>query len=98
MTRPEGKRLTARKVQQAKPPKHGETTLNDPAVPGLHLRITANNVRTWGLLYRVNGKRRRVKLGRYPSLGLADARKKAQATLRDVAPGDWHRGGGPPWT
>ncbi len=84
MTRPEEKRLTARKVQQAKPPKQGETTLNDPQVAGLHMRITKNGVKTWGLLYRVNGKRRRVKLGRYPTLGLKDARQKAQATLRDV--------------
>ena len=81
-------KLTARAVESARPPKTGEKTVNDPAVAGLHLRITASGVKTWAVLYRVDGRRRRLTLGRYPRLGLADARKKAQETLRDVALGE----------
>ena len=87
MANTEPKRLTARVVETAKPLKKGERTINDPSVPGLHLRITSTGIKTWAVLYRVNGRRRRLTLGRWPTLGLADARKKAQETLRDVALG-----------
>ena len=50
-------KLTARAVESARPPKTGETTVNDPAVPGLHLRITASGIKTWAVLYRVDGRR-----------------------------------------
>ena len=49
----------------------------DAETPGLCLRITSDGVKTWALIYRHHGRKRRLTLGRFPDLGLADARGKA---------------------
>jgi integrase len=62
--------------------------LPDDLVPGLALRVTPSGVKTWSLRYRMEGGRRarvrRLTLGTYPTVKLADARKKAQAARRKV--------------
>jgi integrase len=57
--------------------------------PGLELRVHGDGVRSWRLLYRLPGapRRRSIKLGRYPDLGLAEARKLAQKKLALAADG-----------
>ena len=65
--------------------------LPDDNVPGLALRVTPGGVKTWSLRYRMEGGRagrvRRLTLGTYPRLSLAEARKKAQKALRAVDSG-----------
>jgi integrase len=56
-------------------------------VPGLRLRISAT-VATWNLAIRdSNGKPRRFSLGRYPALGLKEAREKARAEREKIRSG-----------
>ena len=52
-----------------------QTDYFDAQVTGLALRVTSGGTRTWTLLHGM--PRRRVTLGRYPSLSLAAARAKA---------------------
>jgi integrase len=52
-----------------------QTDYFDAAVSGLALRVTSQGTKSWSLLYGT--PRRRVTLGRYPSLSLAGARAKA---------------------
>ncbi len=60
----------------------------DTMVPGLHLRINLDGGKVWHLRFRLtNGMQRRFKLGLYPALPLADARKVALAALDVVAKG-----------
>ena len=47
---------------------------------GLALRVTPAGSRTWYLFYAVGRTSRRVKLGTWPSMGLADARISARDT------------------
>ena len=42
---------------------------------------------SWSVRYSVNGRDRRLTVGPYPGIGLADARKKAVATIGQVAAG-----------
>jgi integrase len=51
--------------------------------PGLELRVSPKGTRSWRLLYRLagSGRRESIKLGRYPDLSLADARKLASDKL-----------------
>jgi integrase len=58
----------------------------DAATPGLSLRVTSEGVKSWTVLYRVDGKQVRHTLGRYPGVGLADARRKA-ADARELVAG-----------
>jgi integrase len=50
-------------------------------VAGLSLRISARGIRSWSLMVRVGTRQRRLTLGRFPDLSLADARKRARAAL-----------------
>lgn len=53
---------------------------------GLSLRVRPSGVRTWFLCYRHARRYRRFTIGRYPEIGLAEARKRALAGLRDGDP------------
>jgi hypothetical protein len=74
-------------VQPLKPPARGSTFYFDREVPGLALRITAANVRTWTLFHRAARRQRCFKLGRHPDLSLADAREAARNARSLVAKG-----------
>jgi len=60
-------------------------------VPGLECCVSPKGTKSWRLLYRVAGdparKRRSLGLGRYPVVGLADARQRATLALRDASDG-----------
>ena len=58
-----------------------QTDYWDLLTPGLCVRVSGStNKRTWYVRYRANGKHRRLKLGTYPALSLADARDAARRT------------------
>src|SRR5438094_720519 len=57
-------------------------------LPGFGLRVTPNGVKTWTVIYRnASGRLRRLTLGKYPLISLADARKAAHKALASVVQG-----------
>ena len=56
-------------------------------VPGLFLLHHPSGEKSWALLYRSHGIQRKLTLGSYPTIGLADARRLARAALGEVAKG-----------
>jgi integrase len=56
----------------------------DERIPGFGMRVSKVGTKTFMLMYRHRGRSRRLTLGRYPVLSLADAREKALAALRQV--------------
>ena len=80
-------KFTTRSLDALKPPAEGRVEFWDMDTPGLGLRISDRGRRSWTLMYRVKGRQRRMTLGTYPSLSLADARHNARDHLRDVAHG-----------
>ena len=79
-------RLTDSRILAAKPTDGLRLELHDDKVTGLVLRITAVGKRTWSVVYRrrSDGLRRRLTLGPYPIVSLADARRRAQVELSRV--------------
>jgi integrase len=67
--------LTDRFCASAKSTGAPQTDYFDESVSGLALRVTTGGTKAWTLLY--GSPRRRVTLGRYPSLSLAGARARA---------------------
>lgn len=65
------------------------TDFTDPETKGLSLRVTPAGAKSWSLLYRRKGdaKKRRVTLGEFPAIGLADARAKAEANKVKITAG-----------
>jgi integrase len=60
----------------------------DGKVPGLSVRVFSSGRRSWYLKYRQDGRQRRYKLGDFPALGLARARREAEkmrVAVRDGA-------------
>ena len=51
---------------------------------GLTFTLSAKGVAAWVLRYRIAGKQRELTLGRYPDLGITDARKLAAAKRVEV--------------
>ncbi len=80
-------KLTAAAVERVKPPASGRTEYWDALLPGFGLRVTANGAKSWCVMYRVGGRRRRYTLGTFPRLKLAKAREKAQTAFDDVDKG-----------
>jgi integrase len=82
-------RITAIRLQNLKPPASGVAELWDEICRGLCLRVFPSGKATWTYRYRPRdgGARRRVRLGEYPSLGLSEARKRADRERGDVANG-----------
>ncbi len=81
-------RLTAIGVERINPPSSGRVEYFDTAFPGFALRVTDKGSKSWVLFYRLGGRQRRLTLGTYPALGLADAHKAAKEALREVVKGN----------
>ncbi|WP_411892546.1 tyrosine-type recombinase/integrase [Yoonia sp. SDW83-1] len=65
--------LTPRMLASLKPKKK-EYTLFDGGCPGLAVRVQPGGAMSWVTWQRAEGKTRRITLGRYPNLGLEEAR------------------------
>ena len=76
------KALTAKAVENLKPPNSGKIEVPDGVVPGLALRVSYTGIKSFILSMRVNGKLMRRSLGKFPEISLAEARTKA-ANLKD---------------
>jgi integrase len=84
------RRLTEAGIQKIKAPASGRLAIADAIVPGLWLRITANDTRSWSVMYRAAGRRspQRVTIGRWPAIGVAEARQRARDMLLAVERGE----------
>ena len=82
--------FTDRQISALKP-KQERYEKVEPGRTGLRIRVTPRGVKTWGYLYRFEGRQKRLVFGTYPVMGvakahsaLADAREKL---LAGVDPG-----------
>ena len=74
-------KLTAARIRTLKTPgRHGDGD-------GLHLKISETGARSWILRVVIAGKRRDIGLGRYPDVGLAQAREAAAKHRSLIAAG-----------
>lgn len=81
-------KLTAAAVERIKPPSAGRVEYFDAMLPAFGLRVTERGHKSWIVFYRVGGRQRRMTLGSYPALTLAEARKDARNALRRAAEGN----------
>jgi len=59
----------------------------DGKIAGLYLVLQPSGAKSWALRYRAAGKPAKLTLGPYPTLDLANARRRAQEALGEVAGG-----------
>lgn len=90
-------KLTTKGVESIKPdPKKDRVDYFDAILPGMALRVTKSGSKSWVVYYRSpveidrrgQPKVKRYTIGKYPRLGLADAREEAGSVMRRVDEGD----------
>ena len=87
MAERQGERFTSRWIETVKVKARSDFT--DPKTPGLILRVTPNGAKSWAFLYRRQSdqRRRRVTLGKFPVMGLKEARVAVAGYLKGIAAG-----------
>ncbi|SFP35436.1 tyrosine-type recombinase/integrase [Tranquillimonas alkanivorans] len=81
------KALTTRSIEALKPDPDRRVEHPDPALPGLYLQLQTSGAKSWAVRYRMAGKSKKLTLGKWPAMGLADARAAAAEALEEVAQG-----------
>lgn len=80
-------KFTARTIESLRPSDQVQVDYWDESLAGFGLRVTRSGIKTWLVRYRLNGRRRRFKIGTYPITGLAEARDAAKHALHGIAQG-----------
>lgn len=77
-------KFTAAKIKFLEGARGKQVDYFDKALSGFFLRISQDGKKTFGVMYRNCNRLRRLKLGTYPLLSLAKARKAATKALRNA--------------
>lgn len=78
------KALTTRAVDAMKADPDKRIEVPDPALSGLYLVIQKSGAKSWALRYRFGGKPAKLTLGRWPIMGVAEARGAATDALEEI--------------
>jgi integrase len=79
--------LTVASVERVRPPARSQIEYFDRGYPGLALRVSHGGAKSWCIFYRIGGHLRRMSLGTYPAVGLAEAREAWRAARQTVSRG-----------
>ncbi len=82
------KALTTKAVETAKPDPSKRREIPDSALSGLYLVVQPSGAKGWALRYRWANKPKKLTLGKWPMMGLADARAAASEAIGLVEHGD----------
>lgn len=82
-----GTRLTERLVEALQCPTKGQRFVADAGQRGLTLVLNPGGSKTWLVRYTFGGRERKMALGRWPEVSVAQARKRAVEVLAQVAAG-----------
>jgi Arm domain-containing DNA-binding protein len=80
-------KLTDTVIERLTPPESGRAEYYDALIPGLHLRVTSNGVKSFALMTRLRGEQMRLTLGRFGVLFVSEARMRARTALAQVEAG-----------
>ncbi len=81
------KALTEAAVKRLKPPKAGQVDHFDKGYPGLALRLSYGGGKSFVFFYRHGGRLRRMTLGAFPAMSLAEAREAWREARQDAQVG-----------
>jgi integrase len=84
MRRDSTNHLTDRTIRTLPVPATGAVITYDASLPGFGIRVTAKGIRAFVLNYVVNGRERRMTIGRFPTWSATAAREEARALRRKI--------------
>lgn len=80
-------KLNKTEIEKIPAPESGYKLYRDDTIPGFALRVTSNGVKTFVLEKRINGKFKRISIGRFGEITPVIARGQAQKLLGEIATG-----------
>ncbi len=83
------RKLTTKFIEGQKPDPSKRLDFRDELMPGLVLRISTSGTKTFCLHKRINGKMRRLTIGRFGIVSLAEARERVRQVLYEVETGQF---------
>lgn len=81
------KALTTKSVEAVKP-EQNRREIPDPALAGLYLVVQPSGAKSWALRYRFAGRPKKLTLGKWPIMGVADARAAASEAIETLEHGN----------
>jgi integrase len=78
------KKLTPKTIDSLPAAQAKRYEVRDELLIGLLLRVSSRGGKVWYVSTRIHGRVRRIKIGNYPIVSLADAREEARGLLRKV--------------
>ena len=81
------RKLTTKFIEGQKPSPSKRLDFRDELMPGLVLRISTSGTKTFCLHKRINGKMRRLTIGRFGVVSLAEARERVRQVLYEIETG-----------
>ncbi|WP_095589304.1 tyrosine-type recombinase/integrase [Actibacterium ureilyticum] len=81
------RKLTTKFIEGQKPDPSKRVDFRDELMPGLVLRVSTSGTKTFCLHKRINGKMRRLTIGRFGVVSLAEARERVRQVLYEVERG-----------
>lgn len=79
--------LTELAIRKLSPKGGARIEVWDDKMPGFGVRVSPRGTRSFVLMYYVAGRKRRLTLGRFPTMSLAKARQRAHEVLATIADG-----------
>lgn len=76
--------LTEMVLRNAEPPETGQYVIWDKQLSGFGIRISQGGARSFVIMFYEGKRKRRMTLGKFPALGLAEARAEAKRVLANV--------------
>lgn len=80
-------KLTTKFIETRKPDPMKRLDFRDEVVPGLVLRVSTSGTKTFSFHKRINGKMKRLTIGRFGILSLTQARDRARQILYEIETG-----------
>ncbi|MBL8499282.1 MAG: integrase family protein [Nitrosomonas sp.] len=80
-------KITKSYVDRLSTPETGQAFIRDTELKGFAVRVTSSGTKSFILEKRIDGKVKRLTLGRYPELTVEQARKEAHKLLGHIATG-----------
>jgi integrase len=80
-------KLTPKFIESIKPDPAKRIDFRDELMPGLVLRVSANGTKTFCFHRRINGRMRRLTVGRFGIVTLSEARERVRKVLYEIESG-----------
>ncbi|MEE8434225.1 MAG: Arm DNA-binding domain-containing protein, partial [bacterium] len=79
--------MTQARVKALNPPEVGQSLIYDQEIPNLAVRLSPGGAKTFIVYKKIDGKPRRISIGRFPGLTVEEARRQAKKIIGKIADG-----------